>query len=186
MYRRQHNRIKSFDLNQNLDRNNIFIYNSNNNSFNKKNFYYTITNFGKDSYYNNLYNNNEKNNYPRINSNYSISTYKPDLGYNKNINDINNNSYKDFYSKSPDNNNLNSYDNKNNFFWNKSNFNKFKDFQNSDYSLNRGFSQDNIHIRNSYNYNNNKKYTITNFSSSTMAGTNGYGITKTNQDSKNR
>ena len=192
LYQRQHNRIKSFDYNQNISKsnNNILSYNNNNlnnnnNSFSKKNFYDTITNFGKDNYNkinNSLFNNNEKDKY-NGNNNYSTSTYKPILGYRNYINDNNNNSRKSFYSKSPENNNLRSYDLKNSFF-SSNNFNyspiKSSDFENSNYRLYKGYSQDNIHNRNNYN---NKKYKIVNYSSSTMAGTNGFGITKTNQDS---
>ena len=198
---RNNNNIFSYNNynNSNISNN---INNNNNNSFNKRNFYDTITNFGKDTYNkmnNNLYNNNnEKDNYRRNNSNYSTSTYKPDLVYRNYFNENNNNnnkvsnnsSNKSFYSKSPENHNLKSYDSKYSFFTSKNNFNnlnyssiKSSDFENSNYRLYKGYSQDNIHNRNnSYSYNN-KKYKIANYSSSTMAGTNGFGITKTNQDS---
>ena len=210
-YQKEYNRNRSFDSNNNINKssNNIFTYRNNNNSnfnsstFNKKNFYDTITNFDKDDYnkkINNLYNNNDKDNFRRSNnfSNYSTSTYKPNISSYRNTLNENNNSYSNnnrpfqgFYSKSPDISKLRSYENKSNLLSNKNFFNNYNpikngDFDNSPNKLYRGHSQDNILNRNNYSYNynsNRKKNKIESYSSSTMAGTNGYGITKTNQDS---
>ena len=204
-YQKEYARNKSYDPNRNNNLNrssgNIF---SNNNSYNnissinRKNFYDTITNFGKMDYNkmesNNLYNNSSNDNYRR-NNNYSTSTYKPDMiyknyfNYNKNINNNYsvNNSNQSFYSKSPESiNTLKSYENKNKFFDNNNyespNYNPIKNinYENSPNKLIKGYSLDNIHSRNFFNT---KKCKISNYSSSTMAGTNGFGITKTNQDS---
>lgn len=204
-YQKEYVRNKSYDPNRNNNLNrssgNIF---SNNNSYNnissinRKNFYDTITNFGKMDYNkmesNNLYNNSSNDNYRR-NNNYSTSTYKPDMiyknyfNYNKNINNNYsvNNSNQSFYSKSPESvNTLKSYENKNKFFDNNNyespNYNPIKNinYENSPNKLIKGYSLDNIHSRNFFNT---KKCKISNYSSSTMAGTNGFGITKTNQDS---
>ena len=145
---------------------------------------------------NGLPNNNnsiERDNYRRNNI-YSTSTYKPDLTYKSNLNENknNNNEYpksyrsnQSYYSKSPENNNLRGYESKKQFFFNNninlnSNPAKNQNFENSQINkLNKGYFLDNIHKKNNYR----KKFNITNYSSSTMAGTNGYGITKTNQDS---
>ena len=208
-----YNRNLSYEQNRNnLNRSSSNIFSNgtkNNNNYNnetnniytinRKNFYDTITNFGPDNYnnYNNkinnrLYNNNERDTFR--NSNYSSSNNKPDLIYknyfnenkNNNINRDNNysNGYKSnqsHYNKSPENYNLRSYDSKRNLFLNKNadlNYSPIKS-TNFENRLYKGFSVDNIHNKNNYK----TKYNITNYSSSTMAGTNGYGITKTNQDS---
>ena len=204
-----YNRNRSFDnknyINKsNNNNNNFFSYNNNNNinggsnnnninSFSKKNFYDTITNFGKENnnkLYNSLYNNNNNNeddNYDKNKNNYNAykSIYKNYFDNNNNNN--NNRSNQNYYSKSPENNNLKSYDSKYNFFTKRSNYDNYNllkssNFEDSPNRLYKGYSLDNIHNRNSYN-NNNKTYKITNYSASTLAGTNGYGITKTNQDS---
>ena len=205
-YQKEYNRNRSYDSKNNINKssNNIFSYknynnnsNFNNSTFNKKNFYDTITNFDKDDYNkknNNFYNNNDKEDFRRSNnfSNYSTSTYKPNIStYRSTPNENNNRSNQGFYSKSPDISNLRSYGNKNNLLSNKNFFNNYNpiksaDFDNSSNKLYRGRSQDNILNRNNYSYNyngNRKKNKIVSYSSSTMAGTNGYGITKTNQDS---
>ena len=199
---KEYNRNRSFDSKNNMSgsTDNIFSYNrnsnNNNNSFNKKNFYDTLTNFDKSNYNkieNNLYNNNDKDNYRRPN-NYSSSTYNPNsynksyLNESKNQNNYSNNNRSNpgFYNRSPENNNLRSFDNKNSILSMKNYFNKnynpikSADFNISPNKLYRGSSQENIYNRNSYN---NKIYQVINYSSSTMAGTNGYGVTKTNQDS---
>ena len=203
-----YNRNRSFDNRNNVNRssNNIFSYNNNNNnngsnnfsSFSNKNFYDTITNFGNENsnkVINSLYNQNKDNdNYDRNKNNYNISTYKPESIYknyfdnNRNTN-YSNNIRPNYYSKSPENNNIKSYDSKNEFFTKRNNYDynnnnlirKSSNFEEAQNRLYKGYSLDNIHNRNSYN--NNKTYKITNYSASTMAGTNGYGITKTNQDS---
>jgi serine/threonine protein phosphatase PrpC len=202
-----YNRNRSFDNKNNVNKSssNIFSYNNNNNnnsinnfsSFSNKNFYDTITNFGNENsnkIINSLYNQNKENdNYDRNKNNYNISTYKPESIYknyfdnNRNTN-YSNNIRPNYYSKSPGNNNIKSYDSKNEFFTNRNNYDysnnllrKSSNFEEAQNRLYKGYSLDNIHNRNSYN--NNKTYKITNYSASTMAGTNGYGITKTNQDS---
>ena len=208
---KQYNRNRSFDSKNNINRstNNIFSYRNppndikSINSFNRKNFYDTITNFEQKNYNkinkveNNLYDDNEKENYKsKYNYNiYNASTYNHNPYYKNYLNEKKNfdNNYSNnirakqgFYSKSLENNNLRSYDNKRNILSLKNNldnnYNPFKsaDFNISTNKLYRRSSQENIYNRNNYN---NNLYKIINYSSSTMAGTNGYGITKTNQDS---
>ena len=210
---KEYHRNRSFDYKNNLNKisNNIFSYknppndNMNSiNSFNRNNFYDTITNFEqnnsnkKNKVENNMFYNNEKENY-RSNyksNNYSTSTYKPNPYYKSYLNEnkyFNNSNYsnnnklnKDYYSKSPENNNLRSYDNKRNIFSLNNGFDqsynpiKSADFNLSPNKLYRGSSQVNIYNKNRYN---NNLYKVINYASSTMAGTNGYGLTKTNQDS---
>ena len=211
-FQKEYNRNRSFDSKNNINKssNNIFSYRNNNNSnydnskFNRKNFYDTITNFDNADYnkINNylFINNDNKDNFRRNNNfsyNYSTSTYKPNIStFRNNVNENNNNYsnnnglFRGFYSKSPEISNIRSYENKNNLFSNKNFFNNYNPIKSADFDnlnkLYRGRSQDNILNRNNYNnnYNNNhRKYKIASYSSSTMAGTNGYGITKTNQDS---
>ena len=207
---KEYNRNRSFDSKNNINRgyhNNIYPYNRNDstnnnnsnnningfNSFNKKNFYDTITNFGKDNY-NKLFNNENVNLRRSDNfNNYNDSTYRSFRNYlsdNKNNNYSNNNrSNPNFYSKSPEINNLRSYDKNNNLLSNRNFSNNYNPIKSADFDmyqskLYRGHSQENIFNRNNYNSNfNKKKYKVINYASSTLAGTNGYGITKTNQDS---
>ena len=201
-YQKENLRNKSYDPNRNNNLNrssgNIFsnnYYNNNIDSFSKKNFYDTLASFGREDNNNKLNNNNlysstDKENFSK-NSNYSTSTYKPDIIYknffNNSLNTSSNRSNQNFYGKSPESiNTIKSYENKNKFFnsnnYNSPNYNPIKNFnyENSPTKLTKGYSLDNIHFKNLYRTN---KYTITSYSSSTMAGTNGYGITKTNQDS---
>ena len=205
-YQKENIRNKSYDPNRNNNLNkssgNIFSnnnYSNNISSFSKKNFYDTLTSFGKEDYSNKinnsgLFNNSDKENY-RKNNNYSTSTYKPDIiyknffNYNQNTNNdySNSRSNQDFISKPSESISARqSYENKNKFFSNNNydspNYNPIKNlnYENTPTKLAKGYSLDNIHSKNLYP---NKKNLISNYSSSTMAGTNGYGITKTNQDS---
>ena len=199
-YKNENYRNKSFDSRNNINRstNNIFSYNKNNdnnfNSINKRNFYDTVTNFSKGNnnrINNNLYNNKEE--YKKTNNfnSFNISTYRPNSfenysNYNRNNNYNSNRSNQSFYSKSPNSSNLRNYDKKNNILSNNY-YNNYGQIKNQELNISpnklyRGFSHDNVHRRNDYN-SNKKKYKIASYSSSTMAGTNGYGITKTNQDS---
>ena len=178
--------------------------NGNNNSKNNSSYDYNIPKYnnGYDNYYkNNNGNNNNKNsnsydyNIDKYNNGYE-SYFKNNNGNNNrrynnfSIKDNDNNnkrSNQGFYSKSPEINNLRSYDSKNNLFLknNNDNYNPIRrssNFEDSSKRLFKDYSLNNIQNRNGYN-NNKKKYNITSYSSSTMAGTNGLGVTKTNQDS---
>ena len=180
--------------------------NSNINNKNNNSYDYNIPKYsnGYDSYYKNSnVNNNSKNNssydynIPKYNNGYD-SYFKNSNGNNnrrynnfsiKNNDHDNNRSNQGFYSKSPEINNLRSYDSKNNLFPKKNIFDNDKynpirrssNFEDSSKKLFKEYSLNNINNRNGYN--NKKTYNIINYSSSTMAGTNGLGITKTNQDS---
>ena len=204
-YQKEYIRNKSFDSMNNANRssNNIYSYYRNNDSnissFNKQNFYDTITSFtnkgNSKSMSSNLYNNDRKDYRKNNVSNYNISTYRPNSNsYRNYLNENRNSEYpgnnkinQSFYSKSPPSNNMRNYENKNNIlsnnFYNNYNYGHIKNEEISQNKLYRGYSQDNLHKRNNYNDNYNKKYKISSYSSSTMAGTNSFGITKTNQDS---
>ena len=199
---KEYMRNRSYDPNRiNRSSGNLFsnnIYNNNISSLNKKNFYDTLASFGKQD--DNKINNNNLSNSSdreifRRNNNHSNLENKSDLiyknyfNYNKNANNSFSNyrANPNFYSKSPENiNTIRSYENKNKFFnnnnYNSPNYNPLRNsnYENSPNKLTKMYSLDNIYSKNLYNKN---KYKITSYSSSTMAGTNGYGITKTNQDS---
>ena len=212
----QRNKSLDYKYNANKGLNNISSYKNDNNninlnnknSFSKKNFYDTLTSFGRGNYNkldNSLFNNTQNQNYRNNNNenyknnyNYSPSTNRTDLIYknyfnennrldNNNINSYNretnkrynndykenysNNSYK--YSKSPENYYNNIYKNISND--EKYNYTPIKNF-NYDYSPNR-------YSNNTYESNQKKIFKVLSYGYYTMAGTNGYGITKTNQDS---
>ena len=196
-YQKEYFRNKSFDSRNNINRstNNIFPYNRNSdnniNSFNKQSLYDTITSFtnkvNTNGMNNNSYNNDREDYRKNNNANsYNISTFRPNSNsYRNYLNDDRNSNYpsnnrisQSFYSKSPEQNNIRKYDNRNNIL--SSNY--YNNLGLSPNKLYRGYSQNNLHNRNDYN-NYNKRFKIASYSSSTMAGTNGYGITKTNQDS---
>ena len=195
-YQKEYNRNKSFDSRNNINRstNNIFPYNRNNdnniNSFNKQSLYDTITSFtnkvNTNGVNSNSYNNREDYRKNNDENSYNISTFRPNSNsYRNYLNDDRNSNYpsnnrvsQSFYSKSPEPNNTRKYDNRNNIL--SSNY--YNNLGLSPNKLYRGYSQNNLHNRNAYN-NYNKRFKISSYSSSTMAGTNGYGITKTNQDS---
>ena len=196
-YQKEYNRNKSFDSRNNINRstNNIFPYNRSNdnniNSFNKQSLYDTITSFtnkiNTNGVNSNFYNNDREDYRKNNNANsYNISTFRPNSNsYRNYLNDDRNNNYpsnnrvsQSFYSKSPEPNNIKKYENRNNIL--SSNY--YNNLGLPQNKLYRGYSQDNLHNRNAYN-NYNKRCKVSSYSSSTMAGTNGYGITKTNQDS---
>ena len=198
------NNLDKYNNNMNRSSNNIFSYRNNNyeNKYGsdtyrrdiKKNFYDTLANFEKkENSLNNLnylnYNKEKEN----IKQNYGIynkkdsSENRSNLIY-KNIFDNNNNNYRNRKEereqspyrvrKSPDKNNLLKVNNVENYKYIPHNevnyFNKIP----------RGYSLENIHFKNNRNnINYNKSYKVINYGYHTIAGTNAYYVTKTNQDS---
>ena len=147
-------------------------------------------------------NNNRRNNSENVNmrnNNYNISTnrsnlnnnnyYNKELDINKNLNKQKNTSFSQ--GKILSNNNYN------NSFWNNKSPEPKNNYQNNLYKINsnvgnynytpmklsRGYSFENIYENNRLKNYNKSRYKVSSYGSYTMAGTNGYGITKTNQDS---
>ena len=159
-----------------------------------------------ENYYNG--NNNRRNNSENANmrnNNYNISTNRSDLNHydyfnqstinnkeldiNKNLNKQKNTSFSQ--GKILSNNNYK------NSYWNNKSPEQKNNYQNNLYKinsnvgnynytpiqLNRGHSLENIYEKNRLKNYNKARYKVSSYGSYTMAGTNGYGVTKTNQDS---
>ena len=202
------NNIDKYNTNMNRSSNNIFSYRNNNynnieyqkdnkNETNKKNikknFYDTIANFDRREFGNKI-NNSSNMNYNRerevMKSNYNrIGSFdnRADLIY-KNF--FNNNNYGNRETEKPP---ITPY--RINNFTDKSNLLKINIVENYKYiapseemnsnRINRGYSLENIH-NNAYRNNMNsfkKNFKVQDYGYHTLAGTNTYFMTKTNQDS---
>ena len=200
------NNFDKYNSNMNRSSNNIFSYRNNNynniesqkdniNALNKnidkKNFYDTLANFDRRES-NNLINNQSsfmnynkeretmKTNYNRRGS----SENKSNLIYKNFFN--NNNNYRNRGEEKPQRTpyGINSLPERDNLF-------KINNVENYKYippheeaynnKINRGYSLENLH-RNNYN-NYKKSYKVVDYGYHTLAGTNAYFMTKTNQDS---
>ena len=209
LYKKENDRYNNFSNNYPYEKQQNNIRPINNTNTIRKNFFDTMTGFrglnaspyDNNENYNNA-NNNRRNNSENVNmrnNNYNISTnrsnlnnnnyYNKELDINKNLNKQKNTSFSQ--GKILSNNNYN------NSYWNNKSPEPKNNYQNNLYKINsnvgnynytpmklsRGYSFENIYENNRLKNYNKARYKVSSYGSYTMAGTNGYGVTKTNQDS---
>jgi hypothetical protein len=203
------NNVDKYNSNMNRSSNNIFSYKNNNynniesqkdninvlnTKIDKKNFYDTLANFERRGS-NNLFNNQSS----FMNSNKERETMKTNYNRRGSSENKSNLIYKNFF-------NNNNYRNRGeerqqktpfriNSFPERDNLFKINNVENYKYiapheeaylnKINRGYSLENIHnkdYRNNFN-NYKKNFKVSDYGYHTLAGTNAYFMTKTNQDS---
>ena len=176
-------------MNKSNSKRDIF-YNNNNNSnnistYNQKNFYDTIANFGKGGDVKEGENLNKNNN------------RASDIVYKNYFNDKQNSSFVNYFSRPNQNNqsyysnnNIKSFDIKNNYYGKKDYYehlspNKKINYDNSPLKMTRGYSLKNAFNKNLFfgNKKTDSKIKVEDYFAYTMGGTNGFGSPKTNQDS---